>query len=338
MRDHVSFWTEGGRGVGMGHLVRSINVALVLERRGVRVGFMVNDDTSAAGRLDDAGLDYVTVPLDGPPYSIDRAGDVVVLDTKRDVGALVGELRDGGRRVALVENPTASEADRFIVPSPVARGFQDIAEERLSAGAEYIILGENILKARASTPKTEWSLPLKVLVTMGGADPFDLAGLVARGLLDLDGIEVTVVLGPACDTSERIKRLAAAGKGRMRTLTGVSDLAPLARTSHVAFTAVGTTVYELAYLGVPSILVANYEDDSEYLSAFEDLGISIALGYYGSLDPARIAAAVEEFKCARPMWETMSEKALGLTDGRGAERVAGMIEALYAGAVTRGVS
>jgi spore coat polysaccharide biosynthesis predicted glycosyltransferase SpsG len=102
-------------------------------------------------------------------------------------------------------------------------------------------------------------------------------------------------------------------------------MAPLMRDTHIAFTAVGTTVYELAYMGVPSVLIGNYATDAEDLAALEGLGVCRSLGYYRDLDPSLISEAAESFRDDPAMWSEMSLNARNLTDGDGASRIAGLI-------------
>ncbi|MBI5469317.1 MAG: hypothetical protein HY891_09325, partial [Deltaproteobacteria bacterium] len=146
----------------------------------------------------------------------------------------------------------------------------------------------------------------------------------------LAGIEVTVVMGPASSPSPFLKRFMETGNPAFRFLYDVADMAPLMRSCHIAFTAVGTTIYELAYMGVPSVIISNYPWDDRDIRELKDLGISFGLGYFKDVTAPMIRGAVKSLMKRASLLDLMSRKAYSLTDGRGALRIAHIIAALAA--------
>lgn len=321
MRKAVTIWTEGGSLIGMGHVVRCINIAKALDRLDIPVHFLVNNDPAVTARLKKEGLFYLTYPVEGADAS-KLTNDVVVIDTKKDVSKQVRALKESGKKVVLIDNYSA-EGDKLILPYASLKGRK--VNENTSAGNPYVIIGEHFHKARETRPGLSFGLPLKVLVTMGGADPNNLTGTVVKALSEVRDIEVIVAIGPAAKASLKLKRLEGKKKSPFTFMYGVTDLAPLMSVSHLAFTAVGTTIYELAYMGVPSVLIANYSEDSADLEELDSMNVSVSLGYYKNVSEGQIIEAVEGFKNAPGKWELMSTRARALTDGMGGQRIAGMI-------------
>ena len=192
-------------------------------------------------------------------------------------------------------------------------------------GGEFVIVNEKFRAYRGTGIRH--SLPLKALVTMGGADPFRLTELVLNALSNMEGVEVTTVIGPAFSPERDLQALVKWRPG-FSFAENLKDLSPLMAASHLAITAVGTTIYELACMGVPSILIGNYESDRDDLKGFEGLGASISLGHYKDVTPEAIQNAVKRFQ-DEAFWRKASEKASRLVDGNGAERIALLIEGLY---------
>lgn len=325
MLNGVTFWTEGGACTGMGHLIRSINIARALGGLDAPIHFLVNNDRAVIDRLEEACLPHIVYPVDRA-NAVRLANDLVVIDTKKDVTAQVRRLKDEGKKVVLIDNRSgaAGYADMSIFPD--AAGRPGDGGNNCYSGSEYVIIGGNFLRLRKEAARAAYSKPLKVLVTMGGADPLGLTDIVAGALTDVDDIEVTVVMGPASRQSKTLQGLAARAGGRFRFVKGVNNLAPLMNSAHVAFSAVGTTVYELAFMGVPSVLIGNYPDDKADITAYEGIGISRGIGFYKEVTAGDIAGAVEAFKKDENMWREMSRKASGLIDGYGAARIAALIE------------
>lgn len=321
MQNSVTFWTEGGPTVGMGHVMRCINIARALEEQELPLHFLVNNERPVIDRLNSEALFHITYPLTGRHPSR-LSGDVVVIDTKRDVSGQVHTLKEDGRKVILIDNTSTDEADAVVMPTPLYRGSIKCG---LVAGSEYIIIGERFRNAR-ERGLLRHSAPLKVLVTMGGSDPNNLTGRILEELSDMEGIEVTVVIGPAFSAD-----CAFESSDRFSFVHNPRDMAALMSGSHVAFTAMGTTIFELAYMGVPSLVIGNYESDREDLASIEELGISRGLGYHMDIQPGNISGALTEFRDNAAMWQETSMKAKALTDGRGALRIAGLITSMLSG-------
>lgn len=322
MQNGVTFWTEGGPSIGMGHVMRCISIAHALETGEMPMHFLVNNERPVIDRLNEEALFHLVYPMTGR-HANRLTNGVVVIDTKRDVSAQVRSLREEGRKVVLIDNSSTDEADAIVMPTPVYRG-QD--NGNLLSGSSYLIIGENFRRSRGS--ELVHSAPLKVLVTMGGSDPFNLTELVLKALWNVEGIEVTTVIGPAFKMAGTMEEFIRRSNERFIFVFNARDMAPLMRASHIAFTAVGTTVYELAYTGVPSVLIGNYATDAEDLATLDKLGICRSLGYYRDLNPSAISEAAESFRDDPAMWTEMCLKARNLTDGDGASRIAALIRSL----------
>ena len=334
MRSGVAIWTEGGPAVGMGHVMRCISVAKAFAALGIEVHFYTNageggeggDGGAVEAALTDAGFEHDTLPFD--TQEIGRINEeIAVIDTHRDVLRHVIALKEAGTKTVLIDNYSASDmADSVIVPC-AATGARPMREGFLR-GPDYVIVGENFLKARDAMERPAHSSPLRVLVTMGGADPNNLTETVVEALQVLKDIDVTVVMGPASKKSGRLERLKALGNSRFTFLHGVKDMAPLMNRAHVAFTAPGITVYELAFMGVPSVILGNYSSDRALIRELERLGVCIGLGFYKDTSAFHIGKSVQYFMRDGKRWEEMSRRAATLIDGLGALRIAGAVSAL----------
>jgi spore coat polysaccharide biosynthesis predicted glycosyltransferase SpsG len=324
MQNGVTFWTEGGASIGMGHVMRCINIAHALETDNeMPMHFLVNNERPVIDRLNDEALFHIVYPMTGR-HANRLTNGVVVIDTKRDVSAQVRALREEGRKVVLIDNSSTGEADAIVMPTPVYKGQES---SKVHYGRHYLIIGENFRRLRSPKPARH-AAPLKVLITMGGSDPFNLTEHVLKSLWNTDGIEVTTVVGPAFKMTETMEEFMKRGSERFKFAFNVKNMAPLMREAHIAFTAVGTTVYELAYMGVPSVLIGNYETDAEDLASLEGLGICKSLGFYRDVDSSKITEAAELFRDDAALWRGMVMNARGLTDGDGASRIASLINSL----------
>ena len=325
----IAIWTEASSEIGLGHLTRSLNIASALKFNKMNPVLFVNDDEVAAKRIEGTGFDFEICSLDGSSGYIPSCTDIVV-DSKRDLKGLIAALKKYDKRVTIIDNigEGTEAADAVVVPNPLVGRMP--WKKNLHSGPEFIIIGENFHDMRRKALKDQYRTPFNVLVSMGGSDPNALSALITRALWNADNVRVTVVIGPAMDDAP-LKVFEEKGNKHFTFLRNIEDLAPLMQPAHVGFTAMGNTVYELAYMGVPSVVIGNYEKDKEDMAALEKLGFSKILGYHKDITEAGIRDAVEHYIEHRKLWERISDKSCTLTDGYGAERIADIIKKVSEG-------
>ena len=104
----------------------------------------------------------------------------------------------------------------------------------------------------------------------------------------------------------------------MEVISAVDDMAALMSWADMAVSAAGSTCWELAFMGLPSLLLVLSPDQTEIARGMERAQAAIRLGQDGSdIMPGAIGdLAVDEV--ARLL---MSERCRALIDGRGCARV-----------------
>ncbi len=279
MTADVLLRAASGPAIGAGHVRRTRAVAQAVRELGARPHLFVDDDASAAAlRAEgfEAGVD---------PEWCERSAAGAWLDGFRDWRAELARL--GGRRL-LVENRTAREASEFVV-YPALHWEPDAWDaahsEQVRGGAPWIPLAREVLDEPAAERE------IGCLVTFGGSDPKRLTERVLGALQGWDG-RVAVTVGTHMgERRAEIERLAAALPGA-EVVAGASNLAPWMARSRAAVTAVATTLYELAYLRVPALVLANYASDRDALAWYGEHGPHQPLGVADELDDAALAESL----------------------------------------------
>ena len=88
--------------------------------------------------------------------------------------------------------------------------------------------------------------------------------------------------------------------------------------SRMAVTALGTTLYELAYFGVPAMILANYDSDVEALAWYADNGPHLPLGVADALSAEGLRASLRTGMATLRQRRADADSELA----RGAERLA----------------
>ena len=189
---------------------------------------------------------------------------------------------------------------------------------RLLLGTQFALLRPEFRRQ----PQAQKIRPVahRLLVTMGGSDPDNVTSRVMQALEQIDQeLEATIVIGPG---NRHLNDLDANPKcPTIRLVRDPANMAALMADCDMAISAAGSTCWELAYLGIPMILVVLSPDQLGIARALHELGVSMSLGWHASLTPSQLISGVKWLgndpvrRCA------MSHAGQALVDGRGAERV-----------------
>jgi spore coat polysaccharide biosynthesis predicted glycosyltransferase SpsG len=255
-----------------------------------------------------------------------------VIDTKKPVSGPLNMLRSLGSRTVLLDNVTEARmhADIVIYPSAVFENSLDWSGFRgkIYFGASYVPIADSFIKAKTERKEPTDTLRKSILVTMGGSDPNRLTYRVVSALLgSKESMKINVVLGPAFPHDERLDAIERQGYDNIKFIRNCSDLSGIMAESHIAITALGTTLYELAYMGVPAIIISNYREDESDMRAFRKLGTALSLGYHEDVSADAIRTATEGIIADGNIREKMSRYAV--IDGQGADRIVSIIEELF---------
>ena len=193
---------------------------------------------------------------------------------------------------------------------------------KLLLGTKYVLLRREFLKWRGWKRKTP-EVARKVLVTMGGSDPENVTLKVinAINMVDFGPLEVAVVVGPTNPHYEALERAARASRHSIVLMRNVPDMPELMSWADIAIAAGGTTCWELAFMGLPTVLIVMAENQRLVAEGMAEEGGAINLGWHGDLSSDGTAKVMRDLLTDGRRRLKMSCKAQELVDGEGVERL-----------------
>ncbi len=145
----------------------------------------------------------------------------------------------------------------------------------------------------------QYSVPLKIinrkvrniLLTFGGVDPNDYTHQVIQEIHDYclaHEISIKVVLGLGYDQLHKIRKYPG-----IKVYQNISYLSDLVLKSDLCFTSAGRTTFEMASLGIPTMILCQNEREASHFFASEKYGfINLGPGY--TLNPGDILKGFRE--------------------------------------------
>jgi spore coat polysaccharide biosynthesis predicted glycosyltransferase SpsG len=157
---------------------------------------------------------------------------------------------------------------------------------QLLLGLQYALLRREVLEATKQSINT---VAGKVFIAMGGSDFLQLTAPIVDGLKDLD-IEICVAIGPTNGQRQQIEETVKSIH-RARVIAQVDYITELASSS-LAILAAGSSLWEAAALGVPSLGLIVADNQIGASVGAENCGISISLDVRSGLHNESIVSNV----------------------------------------------
>lgn len=248
----------------------------------------------------------------------------LVLDGYRFDKPYVETVRAGGAPLALIDDDGAGARlvpDYLINHNPFA-GPQLYARlpgrTLLLAGPDYTLLRREFLALRSKRRVTKPDVS-DVLVTVGGGASGGLLGSVVAALVGSarePALRITVVSGALGRSPESVPESLL-----VRRLHDVWDLSSFMAAADVVVSAAGVTSWELAYLGVPTILIVRAKNQRPVAHHLVERGAALTAGEPGPAIVERLAECCALLE-SRDRRRLVSMRAKAITDGFGADRLA----------------
>ena len=313
-RPVVLFCTAAGGAYGYGHLKRCMT--LIDEGSSLFEGILyirTGADSEFSG-YGDVSSRYTSVS------TLEEAGSVdLIFSDQRDTRGRV--MRRYSRRAPVVSLDDRGAGRRFahttIFALPTVEGYTGNF-----TGPGYIVLDRAIRDAGMATQRgIIREGRTDVVVSFGGADPYNLTGLVT-GALNRIGVRPVVVQGPLFTHETPDGDYTLADKS--------GNMGEILTRATVLITSFGMTVFEARFLGVPLILL-NHSRYHDELAATLKGGV-VNLGYYGAVGEEELSGRLEAALANQHDLRGCADLGPEEIDDRGTERILSVIEkALHAG-------
>ena len=193
---------------------------------------------------------------------------------------------------------------------------------RLLMGPRFALLRREFRVLRGFE-RTHPEVARRVLITCGGSDPSHLAlrALKALAAIQAEPLEVRVVVGGDYPALEELRRAAVELGSEADVVVDAEDMSPLMSWADVSIAAAGSTAWELARTGTPTILIPIAANQARVGSELARRGACLTIEPAAAESP-RLSEVIRDLAHDRSRRERMSRVAMSVVDGRGASRVA----------------
>ena len=330
--ESIIFRADGTIQLGLGHIVRCLALADVLKSTNpdIEVTF-ITKYKEGKKIIEDKKYEVISAIDDEINQIRNLAdGDTLLLTDFLDTdNSYISRIREmPGLKVISIDNNTKLkriDADILINANVFDEGEQKvIGSTGYYLGPKYMILRKEFEEVHAEETYIKDNVQT-ILVMFGGTDPRGFTIKVADALQSIPGeVRINLIAGPAFPHSGKLNEFLSETNRKFCLFFSPKNLIEIMKSADVAITAAGIALYELAALGVPSIVIPQAKHQEDIAKAFEKSGACINMGAYPS--NKMIYKSTMMLMGSELHRKQLSENAKMLVDGGGTKRIVRLIK------------
>jgi UDP-2,4-diacetamido-2,4,6-trideoxy-beta-L-altropyranose hydrolase len=323
---NILFRVDASKSIGIGHIMRCLAFSEELKKHGHKcyILYEVLDDEliTKIGKFD---VEFCRINSIEKLIFFSKKQDVkwIVTDSYNLNKEYIQNLKNENFKVLSIDDNAIIHYFSDIVVN------QNIGSEKIKFSAEkytkfllgskYVMLRDELLKRDKKKYKKYVE---KILITLGGTDTDNLTLKILKSLEEINkNYEFIVIIGPLNNFYKELKRFSDNSKARVRLLKSPENMADIYLESDIAISAGGSSCYELAYFGIPNIIITVADNQLNIAKELDKKNVSIYLGKKEDFSSNKIKENVLKLINDNSLRKNMAENGRKLVDGKGKQRI-----------------
>lgn len=328
---NIGIRADGSEIIGLGHIFRTISLANEFKKRNHNLFYFVKKNEIVYDILRNHRYQFV-----GIDENVGKDDEIVLMNSllnRFQIDILIGDHQSldqeylnkvdrSNRLVVLIDviRDFSIDADLIINGGIYAEDYKTMAQQygrNVLLGPKYNLLRKQFL----NLPSRKINHSVRnLLITMGGSDVNNMTIPIIKSLSELiEDITCHIVIGYSYKNISEIENIAKENNF-FELHYNVEHMASLMQLSDVAIVACGTTLYELAATGTPSIGIIQAENQILQANRFADKGIILLFDGDIVFEKANFKKMVKKLILDKQMRKEMASTGQTLIDGKGSER------------------
>jgi UDP-2,4-diacetamido-2,4,6-trideoxy-beta-L-altropyranose hydrolase len=337
---------DGSKELGLGHLIRSLTLLQELRLRGwsVSLATRLQGDVDVLAARPVAtlmdGIDVIRVPSDReltPSDISDRSdANILIVDHYGLDAAFEANFAGSGFCRVVMDDFTNRQHDcEFLINPAIDEDgghYNDLVPPncRLLTGSQFVILRPEFLTCRRKSLRHSRTSIRHVAVSLGATDSADLTLPILKTLdiarSELPSFSVSIMMSSVATNIPDVQAFLAEAPDDWRLMLDAADVGEILASTDLAIGSFGTSSWERACLGVPTIAIPVAANQNLNRGKFEEMNAVIALCVDNALQE-NLVNTLRALHHSPERLLTMSAAASSLCDGIGCVRIADAIEA-----------
>ena len=305
-RKHILFVLTGNSVVGLGHVYNTLLIANDILNH--QITFLVDKESELASKaIKSKNYPVVMQQHENILDDIKNISPDIIINDRLDTSDdYIKELKMQKYKVINFEDLGSGCEYADAVINAIYPEKNSIPNHYF--GQDYFILRDEFILSDEKVVQEEVK---NILITFGGVDPNNYTEKVIRTINDYckeKNIQITVISGFGYEKYETIKKYE-----NIIIKQNISNISDYMLGADLIFTSAGRTVYEVASIGTPTIVLGQNEREMTHFFASVEYGFSnLGLGYEVSNEEIMVEflRLVNSFECREHMSNLMKKQDL----------------------------
>jgi len=324
--------------IGTGHVMRCLALAQSWQEQGGQAIFVfANKSAALEDRLLLEGMQVIYLSVEaGSSEDAKQTGDFarkfntqwIVVDGYQFGTEYQKNIKNFGLNLLFIDD--YGHADHYYADLVLNQNISaniDLYPSReiytkLLLGTQYILLRREFWQWRGWQRETK-AIANNLLITLGGSDPDNvtLKVLQALRLIRSNNLEIIIVIGGSNPHFEILQNKIADSNLIISLKQNVHNMPELMAWADLAISAGGSTCWELAFMGLPSIVITLADNQIAIAEHLGKVKMAVNLGWHEKIATEDLATSISKLLRSNNLRKNMSQLGQILIDGFGSNKV-----------------
>ena len=319
------FRIDIGGSVGSGHFYRCYAIAEKLIENKLKIIFLVNNKNEIKLHLKNKKISFHVIKNEKEFKEISKSIKKIIIDLPFKNSKYSRMLQKNNKTIIIDDLGNKKIFSDLLFNGSIVNEFQKYSinknKTKYFQGPKFILL-----RSEFYLVKNEFKVNKnikKILIIFGGNDEKNITEKILKKILQKK-IKITIVVGPSYKYLKNIKKYIS--NKEIKLFQNKKNISNLFIKQDLVITSAGITTYELASLGIPSILIPMDKYQMKTAKKMELNGFGLNYGYWNDngqkLD--KLINSISNYENRKKM----SKRGKKIVDGKGLERILKKIEKL----------
>jgi UDP-2,4-diacetamido-2,4,6-trideoxy-beta-L-altropyranose hydrolase len=330
----IVFRVDGGPKIGIGHLIRCLALSEELVKKANDCYFLTNidNDSILKNKIKYFNINYRKINSNDDlndllSFSKGKKIDWIITDNYCINSNYLKKIKKNGFKLLSIDDTAQIHYySDIVVNQNIGADKLKFSFEKYSkilSGPKYVMLRNELLKRKE---KNQNSDVRKILITFGGSDNdnFTLKILKVLNSINLKH-KILIISGPFNPYNSILINYIKRSRVNSDLIISPEKMANIYLKSDIAISAGGSTCYELAYYGIPNIIITIADNQLNIARELHEHGLSLYLGRKEEVTTEQIKTNLIDLIDDSSLRVNMSKKGKKLIDGKGKKRIVDFI-------------
>lgn len=187
-------------------------------------------------------------------------------------------------------------------------------------GPKYFAIPPNMRRVECKSISHK---EVRVLITFGQSDPYDITLFAISGILLKPNLRLRIIVGPHFSVTLKagIESLRQKFPNKIEVVNSPLEMSEHYLWADIAIAGTGLSKYELAFFGVPSILISGTRLDAELQKDYDKKEVAIHIGMMDDLKCNDVSVALSNLIEDKENYKKYFLSCMELIDGEGCVRI-----------------